>query len=327
MPDLKYVNNSDIPLAIAVFLATDNYDHEEGVLSATSLIKPVRQLVLEKRIKDSEEYEEPKQDLSSLLASRMGTAIHDAIERSWTVNPQLALKALGYPARVIDKIRVNPEVAEPNTIPVYLEQRSYKQVGNFKVSGKFDFVGDGMVQDFKSTGVFTYTHQSNADKYILQGSIYRWLNPEIITKDVMQIHYIFTDWNKMDAMRTPGYPVARTITQKFKLLSYDQTDHYVRSKLRLIEELADAPDEKIPECTDEDLWRGETVWKYYADPKKLGRSSKNFTSRVEAATHLAKKGTGIVKEFPGQVKACKYCKCFDICKQKDRLIESGSLSF
>ena len=42
----------------------------------------------------------------------------------------------------------------PDAIPVYMEQRAYKQVGKYKVSGKFDFVAEGRVQDFKSTGVF-----------------------------------------------------------------------------------------------------------------------------------------------------------------------------
>lgn len=327
MQDLKYVNNSNLPLALAVFLATDSYDYEEGVISATSLIKPVRQLVLERRMKALEDYQEPLQDISALLASRMGSAIHDGIERSWTVSPQLALKALGYPARVIDKIRINPEKSEPNTIPVYLEQRAYKQIGPYKVSGKFDFVGEGMVQDFKTTGVYTYINQTNSEKYILQGSIYRWLNPTIITKEFMQIHFIFTDWSKLDSMRNGNYPQARTVSQKFKLLSYEQTDQYVRSKLRLIDELAEAHDDDIPDCSDEDLWRSATEWKYYADPQKTSRATKRFTDKSEAYAHLQGKGKGIVKEFKGQVKACKYCKCFDICGQRKRLTTAGDLAF
>ncbi|WP_038345675.1 hypothetical protein [Acinetobacter sp. A47] len=325
MQEKKYLNNEQIPLALAVFLATDNYDHEEGVLSATSLIKPVRQLVLERRLKE-QEAEPLLEDISGLVASRMGSAIHDAIERSWTVSPAAALKALGYPQRVIDRIRVNPEKPEPNTIPIYMELRSYKQVGPFKVSGKFDFVGEGMVQDFKSTGVFTFINQTNADKYILQGSIYRWLNPDIITRDVMWIHYIFTDWSKIDAMRNPKYPQSRTVSQKFQLLSYEQTDNYIKRKLSEVERLADAPDNEIPLCSSEDLWRTDPVYKYYKDPSKMTKSTKNFDNLGEAAARQAKDGgKGIIKTVPGQVKACRYCKCFSICGQKDALIKSGEL--
>lgn len=35
------------------------------------------------------------------------------------------------------------------------------------------------------------------------------------------------------------------------------------------------PDEEIPECTDEELWRSPTKYKYYSDPNKTsGRSTK-----------------------------------------------------
>lgn len=322
MQERKYLNNSNIPLALAVFLATDNYDYEEGVISATGLLKPTRQIILEGRLQE----DEALVDISSLLQSRMGAAIHDAIERSWTVSPQRALQALGYPSRVIDRIRVNPETPEPNTIPVYLEQRSYREIMGYKVSGKFDFVGEGMVQDFKSTSTFTFINQTNADKYILQGSIYRWLNPQIITKDVMMIHYIFTDWSKMSAMRDPNYPQNRTETQRFQLLSLDQTEAFIKRKLSELIRLKDAPEIELPECDDEALWRKDPIWKYYKDPNKTSRSTKNFDNKSEAFARFAEDGSvGLVKEIPGQVTACKYCKSFNLCTQKDRLIAAGDL--
>lgn len=130
-----------------------------------------------------------------MVQSRIGSAIHDAIERAWTTNHVEALSLLGYPNKVIERIRINPDpkhVTE-DIIPVYLEQRANKQVGKYIISGKFDFVGDGRVEDFKSTSTFTAINNTNDEKYILQGSIYRWLNPQLITKDEMAIQFIFTD--------------------------------------------------------------------------------------------------------------------------------------
>ena len=46
----KYLNNSNVPLSLAVFLATDNYDHESDTISATTLIKPLRQIILAARV-------------------------------------------------------------------------------------------------------------------------------------------------------------------------------------------------------------------------------------------------------------------------------------
>ncbi len=151
----QYGNVSAVPLSLAVFLATDTYDHNDdpNTISATSLLKPIRQLVLSARVPQ----EDAVVDLIQMVASRMGTAIHDAIERSWTENHNTALEALGYPKKVIEKIRINPskEDLTDDCIPIYLEQRAYKKVGRFQVSGKFDFVGEGRVEDFKTTSTFT----------------------------------------------------------------------------------------------------------------------------------------------------------------------------
>lgn len=149
-----YANTGAVPLSLAVFLSTDSYDHstDPHTISATTLMKPLRQIVLGARVKQ----EESAVDLISMVQSRMGSAIHDAIERSWTEHHATALKALGYPAKVIASVLVNPKPEElyEGCIPVYLEQRAYKQVGKHRVSGKFDIVLDGRVEDFKSTGAW-----------------------------------------------------------------------------------------------------------------------------------------------------------------------------
>lgn len=326
MPQI-YSNDARIPLALAVFLATDDYDYESGVISATSLLKPVRQLVLSKRVDGNAPI-----DISGLVASRMGSAIHAAIEKSWTGATLIkALQSLGYPNKVINNIVVNPEPdhlqANPDAIPVYMEKRSYKQIGKYRVSGKFDFVAEGTVQDFKSTSVYNYINQSSVDKYVLQGSIYRWLNQDIITKDVMMIHYVFTDWSKASAMQDKNYPQNRVLTQRLPLLSLEATENFVKSKLTLLSTYNDAPENRIPLCEDKDLWRKADVWKYYKDPAKTeGRSTRTYDNQIEAFAHLAKDGhVGLVKHIKGQVVACKYCSAFDACTQKDALIASGEL--
>jgi hypothetical protein len=328
MTQPRYVNTGAVPLSLGVFLATDNYDHDANTISATSLIKPLRQLILAGRV--PQDLGLP--DLASMMASRVGSAIHDAIERSWKTNHTNALAALGYPARVIKLVRINPTkeevAADPDIIPVYLEQRAYKQVGKYLVAGKFDFVGQGRLEDFKTTTTFSAMSGSNDDKYILQGSIYRWLNPDIITADDMSIQFIFTDWSSLQARQNSSYPQQRFQEHKLKLLSIADTDAYVKKKLSDFDDLVDLPEPDLPSCTDEDLWRSEPQFKWYknGDPN-AARSTKNFESELEAKTHMMTvgKGQGIVVTKPGQVSACKYCAGFSICSQKDKLIATGDL--
>lgn len=314
-----YTNNHKIPLPLAVFLATNDYDPHQSI-SATSLIRPLRQLILSQRVINN------SIDISSLVSARMGSAIHTAIEQAWK-EPQNALQALGYTDDVISRIRINPSLEElteqSNIIPVYMEQRSYKEINGYMISGKYDFVAEGRVHDFKSTSVYTYLNQSNVEKYQLQGSIYRLLNPEIITDDYMYIHYIFTDWSKVNSYK-PNYPQSRVLSQKIPLLSIEDTQAYIESKLQQYDYYKDLPETSLPLCSDNDLWRKPTVWKYYKNPSARV-STKNFDNPSQAYALQQSKGCGEVREVKGLVSACKYCPAFDLCSQKDILIQNGEL--
>ena len=326
MPVAKYTNTAEVPLSLAVFLAVDHYDHDNDpmVISATTLIRPVRQVILSGRVPA----EKATTDLIQLVSSRMGTAIHDGIERAWKLHHPKAMELLGYPKRVRELIRINPkpEELQEGIIPIYLEQRESRQVGKYKISGKFDFIGDGRLEDFKSTSVFTAIHNTNDEKYSWQGSIYRWLNPQKITKDEMAIQFIFTDWSAAKARSDPKYPQQRLQQRIIPLKSLQETDAFIKRKVAQLEQYMDAPEKDLPLCTDDDLWRSEPVFKYYKNPNKLTRSTKNFDTLQEAILRKAEDGhVGVVVEQPGQVTACKYCSAFALCTQKDRLIASGDL--
>jgi len=322
----RYTNVSNIPLSVAVWLATDNYDHnpDKKTISVTTLMKSVRQIVLSQRIPDANQ----TVDIATLIASRMGTAFHESIERSW-IDPSKALQALGYPRAVRERIRINPEPSElsDDIIPVYMEQRSEKLVGDYTVSGKYDFIAEGRIEDFKSTSTYSYTAGNNDNKYILQGSLYRWLNPTIVTADTIQINFIFTDWSAIKARSDHTYPQSRVVTKQYDLLSLAYTDQYVNQKIREITSLLDAPESALPECTDEELWRKETVYKYYKNPNKRDRSTKNFHTKQEALIRLVEDNSvGIVIDSKGEVIACRYCNAYSICTQKESLIASGDLN-
>jgi hypothetical protein len=327
----KFTNRTGLSLYAQVFLATDWYDHKEAGLSVTTLLKPLKQVILSKRV-------EPGlviPDVEDYIASSVGTAVHDGFEKSWTANPRLkeVLISLGIPPGAANKLKVNPtpeEVAAGGIIPAYFELRLKKLVHGIPVSGKFDAVIDGVVEDLKNTSVFTYLSGKKDDDYILQGSMYRWLDPKKITKDYMNLTFQFTDWSKAMSYSNPNYPQKRMLTRRFNLLSLEQTEAYVNKRVGDLVRLMDAPEEMLPPCTDDDLWRTAPVWKYYKDPDKAytpgSRSTKNFTTYHDAMVHLnAMSNVGVVVEVKGEVKACLYCAGFMACKQKDALIASGDL--
>lgn len=321
----RMTNNHGVDISLAVWLADDDYDYDPdpNVISATGLLKPVRQIVLASRIPPSAY----PVDILDVLESRMGQAFHASFERSWKQSYVKALKRLGYPGGLVRSIRINPEVEEPDTLPVYTEVRTRREIAGVIVSGQVDLIIEARLRDVKSTKVWQYMNKAGVDKWTLQGSIYRWLNPDKIRHDEFLVQYLLRDWSRALVGRDPAYPAHPVVSRTFQLLSVAETEQYIRNKLQQIAQYKDAPEDQIPECPDEDLWRSSPVYKYYRNPDATGRSTKNFDSYNEAMLHMHQKGggQGRVDTVPGEVKACNYCPAFPICTQKDRYIADGSL--
>ena len=318
---MKITNEKDIALPMAIWLLNDEYDYvnEKHYISVTTLMRPIKQILLPYRIPK----ESRMMDVSELIASRMGTALHDSIEKAIVHNTPKALKLLGYPDKIIAKVLVNPtegqllEVTDP--IVLWTEQRKLKKVGKWTVGGKFDLVAEGTVQDYKSTSAYAWVYGGRDDEHSMQLSFYKWLNPNIITNNLGVINYVFTDWMKSTAAQNTKYPPSRLMSKNVPLKEPSEIQAYTEKKLNLLEKLWDAPESAMPDCTNEELWMSESKYKYYSNPAKTdGRSSANFDTLLEANTHKATKGVGIVITTPGEPKRCGYCPAYDVCKQKDR---------
>jgi hypothetical protein len=321
---MRLTNEHGISLPLAVWLLHDDYDfiNEPNYISATSLLKSTRQLVLSQRVLESDK----EMDISFWIASRLGNAVHDSVEKAWTKSGAHQMKKLGYPENVIKKIAINPDQKymelNPDTIPVWIERRVIRQISvngvDYKIGGKFDMVLDGRLFDVKTTSVYSYLLGSKDADYAMQGGIYRWLNPELVTSDHVYIQFVFTDWQKMMAKRDDKYPQTRALEYPVALPDMATVEQFITHKLSQINRYKNSPDEEIPFCTDKELWRSETTYKYYADPAKTLRATKNFDDKSEAHAYMASKGgKGVIIVVPGEVKACDYCPAFSVCKQKD----------
>lgn len=324
---MKFTNKNNIPLSLAVWLVTDEYDYVDkpNYISATSLLKPTRQLVLSKRTGVSTE---ASVDILSRVASQRGTALHNAIEKAWLTNAANALESLGYPKKVREAVVINPDESKVTSdmIPVWLEQRMEKDFKGWTIGGKFDMVVEYQLRDTKTTGTYTYINKLNDEKFRMQGSIYRWLNPNKIKSDTMYIDYIFDGWSANLAKNNQNYPQAPMMEYPLELKTVAETERFITNKLNEIERYMDAPESELPECTEDELWRSDPAYKYYKNPQKMSRSTKNFDNLHDANLRLAEDGgVGIVVTVPGEVKACKTCAAFNLCTQKDRYLASGEL--
>jgi hypothetical protein len=313
---------------LAVWLAAnDGYDlkRKPNVVSATSLMKPTKSLILGNRVADSGE--EPVIDVADLVASRLGTAVHTAAEVAWLYSRDVGMRNMGIPQKVVDQVRVNPdEPGEDPQFDIYLEQRTSKAVGKWVISGKFDFVEDGRVKDIKTTKTYNWIKGSNDEKYRLQGSIYRWLNPEIITDNFVDILMIFTDWSPLKAQVDKDYPKSNILVRTLPLMTLEETDRWVNNRLAEIERYENAYQNDMPRCTPEELWMDPPKYAYYKSPQAQ-RATRVYDTPQEANAHKAREGIpgSKVIQRQSEPKFCRYCEGRTLCLQAESYIAEGLL--
>lgn len=327
---MQYTNFTDIPLVLAVWLAADaNYDLEyhPEVISATTLFNPIRSIILRRRIQSAQK----SIDIADLVQAAVGSAVHTAVEEAWIYHRDVAFERLGIPPEVRERILFNPEPGDltDDCIPIYMEQRNSKRVDvdgvGWTVSGKFDAVVEGTVEDVKTTKTFNWIKGGNDDKYAKQGSIYRWLNPDIIVGDHVNILMIFTDWSDLKAKADRNYPQKRVIVRKLPLMSMEETESYIMERLRLLNRFMDKPEGELPQCTPDELWMDPPKWAFYKDATKLTRATKLFDTAAEANLALSQNGGGKVVRRDMEPKFCRYCDARPVCTQAEGYIAQGIL--
>ena len=123
---MSLTNNYNISYPLAVWLASSDYDLEEQTektISATTLLKSTRQIILSSRASKEALL---LGDISSLVQTSIGSAIHSAIEKALK-EPEKACEALG--------IKV-PKVS------IHQEQRVNRELLGWTVTGKYDLESD-----------------------------------------------------------------------------------------------------------------------------------------------------------------------------------------
>ena len=319
-------NQGNISLPMAIWLASDEYDHDPSPnsISATELLKSVKQIILGNRVTNSTLAGDS--DLQDQVASAIGTAIHNAVEHSIVNLREDSMKKMGIPARVRDLIRVNPTINDPNCHNIYLEQRVKREIDGFVISGKYDIVENGRVKDIKSTSCYTFIYGTNNSKYAMQGSIYRWLSPKLITDDHMDIEFVFIDWKALAARTEPNYPPRRVMSKTIPLVSIQQTEIFIREKLAQLVAFQNEPEANMEPCTRDELWQKPTTYAYFKNPAKLKRATRVFPTNGEALSrHIEDGSVGIIKKRPGKAIHCNYCTARPICAQAERLTTAGLL--
>lgn len=219
---MKLINPRHVPDIIFKWLQQDFYDSADaaGTTSVTTLIKPIQETILKKRYDDVIEI-----DCTTRVWSLLGSGVHAVLEK----------------------------IEDEDIVPV---ERLKFQLREGWLSGKFDLVRKkkNKVTDFKVTSAWTAVYGSKVEDWVYQLSCYRylyWKCKKVMLSDVGSIIGIFRDWqrNKLD---TTDYPECPIVEMNLKLLPVEQTEQWIRRRLKLITAAGKLKDKYLPACNEKE---------------------------------------------------------------------------
>lgn len=300
---MQYLNRHKLPQYIVDWLVNDDYDYNTDplTLSCTTLMKPVRAYWLTFRHGDDLEI-----DVSDLVASRLGRAIHNSLEQIQTPGVQ-------------KETRVTRQVEMDGV--------------TYTIRGTYDLLvnegGKWTLRDIKTTSVWSYIYGGKDEDYKKQLSIYRWLlQGTQPVEPVAFIDFFFTDWSSTKAKMEEGYPQQRIMAgYKIELMSLEETESYIKERLLAFFAHKDKLDSDLPLCTKEELWASADSFAVMKPGAQ--RATKVCESNDEALVYIRDKSVknGYVEFRQGKVKRCKYCSAAPFCSQYKSLQKAGLIDY
>jgi len=309
---MAFTNIKQIPLPVAVWLARDLYDRDPAYISGSQLAMSDRQIVLGYRVNVDE-------DLSNVVAARLGNAINDAIDLAWRSDKLMTyVRLAGF--NPLFEYEVNPDVPSEGKIPVYIQRRYNQSFLGRTLSGAPDLILNRRLYDYKSTSVFGF-QKKNPEDYMWQLTAYRYLARELIDDDTATIQFILKDWSKLRAARDPEYPQTPCPSMLVRVGSAEECRIRLTNRVMRIDSLMSLDQAEIPLCTDKELWLPEPTYRYYKNPSapSTSRATRVFDTMLEAETYKIKEGgVGRIDTKKGDPRACDYCKASTICSQRNQ---------
>jgi hypothetical protein len=279
---LKITNKHDVPLPLVTLASREYYSKGKSQYSVTELMSPPRIRRLREQYDDAIE-----QDVSDMLWSMLGSALHVVMERGQT----------------------------PGFIT---EQRLFYEVDGVTISGAIDLQEETpfgvIITDYKFTSAWAVMQEKQ--EWVQQLNVYRFLVEKVKGKKVvgLRICALVRDFSRHETKE--GYPKAPIEMVDLEVWPLEKTEAYIRERLeahRISKVDHDLGDELAP-CSNEDRWMSETV---YAVKREGRKTAIRVLKDEEEAKALAEKEKGYVETRLGEPRRCtgNFCGVAQWCKQ------------
>lgn len=316
---MKFVTNKfNLPFEAVVELIHINSNHDSSLdLSASGMTRTVKQIIFEYRYPELALARDVMDTLT--LAGAQGNARHMWAEDAWQ-NPatvKAAMNLCGVNDSAVERIRINPEKVETGTIPVFIEHSfTPKVVNGMTVGGTADLIFNGMIEDYKTVSPWTRKYSSTIQGYVMQMSVYRWLNPDLVTSAQGKLNFRYPKWDERDT-KMNGYPKFPVESIIYDLYPVEVVQDFVEKQTKLILESIDKPDDALPPCPSQRLEQNK-VWKIFTeyDQYAQGKASRRTVYSLDEALIAMKSiKTGVLLEITGKPSLCKFCAFTTVCSQ------------
>ena len=273
-------NNLGLPRAF-VEMAKRDYEYAPNEYRVTSLLKGVRETILERR-----HDKEIEQDVSDMIWLLFGTAVHSILERQQEGDHEIK------------------------------ETRIKIPFGKYLLSGQFDLYNaeTKTITDYKTASVWKVIF-NNYDDWRRQLLIYAYMM-HTIGFDVRngEIVALLKDHSKRDAKVKADYPQlpVKRIVFSFNEKDFAEIEAWLISRFAEIAEAEKLPDDKLPLCTPEERFNSGD--KYAVMKGKNKRAMRVLDSMEEAEEWMEANGGTHIDIRPGEDKKCiDYCSACEFC--------------
>ena len=288
---MKITNNHGAPATLVALANKNHYSKGDADYSITELLSPPRVRRLRERHDARLE-----QDVSDMLWSLLGSALHVVAERA----------------------SADQHVTE---------ERIFAEIDGVKVSGAIDLqemTDQGVIiTDYKFTSAYSVMNEKK--EWEEQLNLYKWLveSRKRIPVIGLRICALIRDFSRHD--RRENYPASPIHMVEIPMWDSVKAEAFVRARLHLHAEakFADAMEEPLPPCSDEERWFSETT---YAVKKEGRKTAVRVFKTIEEAKELAQKEKGYVETRAGEPRRCtgNYCNVAEYCDQYQSEVRLGS---
>ena len=287
---MKITNNHGAPATLVALANKNHYSKGAADYSITELLSPPRVRRLQERHDPSLE-----KDVSDMLWPLLGSALHVVAERA----------------------SADQHVTE---------ERIFADIDGVKVSGAIDLqemTEQGVIiTDYKFTSAYSVMNEKK--EWEEQLNLYKWLveSRKRIPVIGLRICALIRDFSRHD--RRENYPASPIHMVDIPMWDSVKAEAFVRARLHLHAEakFADAMEEPLPPCSDEERWFSETT---YAVKKEGRKTAVRVFKTLEEAKELAQKEKGYVETRTGEPRRCtgNYCNVAEYCDQYQSEVSAG----